>query len=200
MSTAPPSQSPAQAKNKKDRKLGLKALKACFMLVLGFAGGFLSLVFVYWSKPLWATVAIDGVAIANTYIVFTTFLFVGFTVLLAVAGILFAQEFSRSKESHLLEALEHMCGGIHKDEKLSTKLVESILGSVEGRRFLEEKLESKIDELITQRSHTLRQSAEAAERLTESRSQRTGGAQGKSPWTHGPEQHGTSENTNGSRR
>ncbi|MCW3151924.1 hypothetical protein N8H69_05215 [Achromobacter spanius] len=161
------------------------------MLLIGFCGGFLSWAFIAWTKPVWAGEALDGISVANTYIVFTSFIFVAFTVFLAIAGFVFTQQFSQNREIHISDALNHIKNTITKDEQASTSLVKAILESPDGKRFLQGMLESKVDELIRDRTRNLQQQAEAAGALAGA----AGAKPATTPWK--PDPNANNERPNG---
>lgn len=142
--------------------------KSCLFILSGFCGGFLSWAFIAWLKPIWAQEGYDGVSIVNTYIVFTSFIFVAFTVFLAIAGFVFTQQFSYNREIHVSDAFDHIKKTVQKDDRVATSLVSAILESPDGKRFLKDMLESKVESLIQNRSNMLAQQALAAGSLTTS--------------------------------
>jgi len=160
-------------------KCGSILAKSAMMLLIGFCGGFLSWAFIAWARPIWANEALDGISTANTYIVFTSFIFVAFTVFLAIAGFVFTQQFSQNREMHISDALDHIKNTIIKDERTATSLVTAILESPDGKRFLKEMLESKVQELIQERSRSLAQQAQVAERLA---GDTPNSSSGRTPW------------------
>jgi hypothetical protein len=138
------------------------------LILMGFSGGFLAIMFCSWSKPLWlkeTMAAADGLALANTYIVFTSFIFVAFTVFLGVAGFLFTQQFSQSKETHVNEAIEHIKNTISGNGVWSTSLMNAILENPDVKRHVQMQLDKKVEELIDQRFAALSARAQAAAEL-----------------------------------
>jgi hypothetical protein len=129
-----------------------KVLKKIFrifaFLLAGFAGGALTPWTLGWIKGIEAPSASDAVSIANTYIVFTTIIFVGVTVILAVAGYVFTQQFSATKGAQESEALNELKEKIKNDESIGIALANSILENSDVKRHLESLLKNKFQELI----------------------------------------------------
>jgi hypothetical protein len=128
-----------------------KIYKLLALLLIGFAGGALSPWVVGWFNGTIEQSQSDAIAIANTYIIFTTLIFVGFTVVLALAGYALTQQFSASKETqeaHLCKELEEK---IRSDENIGIKLADAILDNPDVKRHLDGKIGSKLKELIEER-------------------------------------------------
>jgi len=130
----------------------LKAFKLFGFLLIGFCGGCLAPWFVGWLGKIPTTTSTgDAIAIANTYIVFTTLIFVGFTVVLGVAGYFFTQQFAASKEAEQLEVFSQLKQKIKQDEKLGISVLDSLLDNPDVKRHIEEQLQEKMEELIESR-------------------------------------------------
>ncbi|SEQ61732.1 hypothetical protein, partial [Nitrosomonas ureae] len=84
----------------------------------------------------------------NTYIVFTTIIFVGVTVILAIAGYVLAQQFSESREIQEDRLFAVLKEQIKNNEPVGIALANAILDNSDVKRHLEDKLVSKIDEII----------------------------------------------------
>lgn len=120
-------------------------------LLLGFAGGALSPWVLAWVTPVPISSPGNAVAIANTYIVFTTIFFVGVTVVLAVAGFVFTQQFSATKETQEIQVLNALKFKVKSDEQTATSLLEALLDNPDARRHVQNLLQEKVDELINER-------------------------------------------------
>ncbi|MGY6275135.1 hypothetical protein [Methylomonas sp. MgM2] len=125
--------------------------KILAVLLLGFVGGALSPWVLSWAAPVPIAEPSDAVAVANTFIVFTTFFFVGITVVLAVAGFVFTQQFSATKETHEIQALNELKDKIKSHEQTATSLLDALLENPDVKRHIETLLQTKIDELINER-------------------------------------------------
>jgi len=109
----------------------------------------------------------DAVSIANTYIVFTTIIFVGVTVLLAVAGYVFTQHFSSTKSSQEREILDELKEKVKTDEQVGIKLTTKLLENPDVKRHLSRLLNLKVDEIIRARMVDAGAAAAAAARTAQ---------------------------------
>lgn len=121
------------------------------VLIVGFAGGVIAPMVLGWLKSVAVGSPSDAVSIANTYIVFTTIIFVGFTVVLGIAGYVFTQQFSASKQVQENQIIDELRSRLGNDEKLAIKLLDSLLENPDVKAHLVSQLESKVDELIAER-------------------------------------------------
>jgi predicted PurR-regulated permease PerM len=119
------------------------------ILLIGFIGGAMYPCLQGWIKT--STVppsSSDAIAIANTYIVFTTIIFVGVTVILAIAGYIFTQKISESQETQETRIVEHLIKDVQKNEQLGTKLIQAILANGDVQRLLDGHIRSKVEESL----------------------------------------------------
>ena len=133
------------------------------VLSVGFAGGFMAPVFIGWFSKARIDLASDAISIANTYIVFTTIIFVGFTVVLGVAGYVFTQQFSSSKEAqtnHLIKELEER---LRTDQGFGIAFIDKAMDNPDVIRHVSCKLEGKIKELLKEKSNNKKQAAAQAQ-------------------------------------
>lgn len=127
-----------------------KIFEILAVLIIGFAGGVIAPMVLGWLKSV-TVAAPDAISIANTYIVFTTIIFVGFTVVLGIAGYVFTQQFSAAKkaqEDQIIDELRSRLGG---DEKLAISLLDTLLENSDVKAYFVDLLENKVDELIAER-------------------------------------------------
>ena len=117
-----------------------------------------------WIKSTAGVVATpsDAVAIANTYIVFTTIIFVGVTVVLAIAGYVFTQQFSETKESQLSQLTDELKKSAKTEEKIGLALIDAILENGDVKRHIDYKLQEKIKELILESKTASKQAVDKA--------------------------------------
>ena len=111
-----------------------------------------SFLFMNWLQPYLAvkiTVPSDAIAVANTYIVFTTIIFVGFTVVLGIASYVFTQQFSASKETNEIRILEDLKIRLKDNESLSLNLIKIIMENEAVKAHVTDILESKVNQLVT---------------------------------------------------
>ena len=132
-------------------RIVLKVFKIFGFLLAGFSGGCLAPWFLTWIHKVSIDTASDAVAIANTYIVFTTIIFVGFTVVLGVAGYFFTQQFSTTKETEQLEVFKQLKEKLRGDEQTGIDLLNSLLDNPDVKVHIVEILQAKVDELIDSR-------------------------------------------------
>lgn len=122
--------------------------KILAVFLIGFAGGAITPWALGWINSATVGTPSDAVAIANTYIVFTTIIFVGVTVILAIVGYVFTQQFSATKESQLSQLVEELKSAAKTDEKLGIALINAMLENNDVKRHVDKKLQEKTDELI----------------------------------------------------
>jgi heme/copper-type cytochrome/quinol oxidase subunit 2 len=128
-----------------------KFYKLLAISLFGFAGGVIAVLFMNWLSPMNIKVGStsDAISVANTYIVFTTIIFVGFTVVLGVAGYVFAQQFSASTESHENRLIDDLKAKLKDNEMLSLELIKAILENEAVKSHLTVTLESKVSQVVT---------------------------------------------------
>lgn len=124
-------------------------------MIVAFAGGFFATIFINFLKPIDLPSASDAVSIANTYIVFTTIIFVGFTVVLGVAGYVFSQQFATSKEMHEDRLIQDLKLKLQDNEKLSWDIIQAALDNEAVRLRLTETLENKVNQIVTDKTTEL---------------------------------------------
>lgn len=126
--------------------------KLLAIALFSFAGGVVAFLFMNWLQPYLAvkiTIPSDAIAVANTYIVFTTIIFVGFTVVLGIASYVFTQQFSASKETNEIRILEDLKIRLKDNESLSLSLIKVIMENEAVKAHVTEVLESKVNQLVT---------------------------------------------------
>lgn len=129
----------------------LRITKILGLVLCGFAGGTLSPWILGWIKSVSVGTPSDAYAIANTYIVFTTIIFVGITVLLAIAGYVITQQFSAAKIAHEMQIIDELKDKLASEERLAITLVTTILENREVTQHVRTLLEQKVDALIRER-------------------------------------------------
>ena len=118
------------------------------ILLIGFVGGALYSCLQGWIKPT-SVQGSDAIAVANTYIVFTTIIFVGVTVILAIAGYIFTHKLSESQEAQETRIVENLIKDVQKNEQLGIKLIEAVLGNGDVQRMLDGHILSKLEESLS---------------------------------------------------
>lgn len=136
--------------------------KILAVFLIGFAGGAITPWALSWIKSATVGTPSDAVAIANTYIVFTTIIFVGVTVILAIVGYVFTQQFSATKESQLGQLADELKKTAKTDEDFGIKLINAMLENGDVKRHVDNKLQEKIKELILESKATSKQALDKA--------------------------------------
>lgn len=130
------------------------------VLLIAFCGGFTAFIFTgLWSGPLSATQG-DPVSIANTYIVFTTIIFVGITLVIGLMGFVFTQQFAMAKEMQV----EHLVAEIEDELRTnlndrSIKLIDAALDNPDVQAHVAKKIESKFQQLMDEKVAGLKRMA-----------------------------------------
>lgn len=122
------------------------------ILVIAFIGGFTAFIFTgLWKGPMSIGTA-DPVAIANTYIVYTTIIFVGITIILALMGFVFTQQFSMAKEMQVNHLILEIEDGLKKNlNDRSIKLIDAALDNPDVQTHVAKKIESKFQQLMDEK-------------------------------------------------
>lgn len=68
----------------------------------------------------------DVIAVANTYIVFITLIFVLITLFITVAGIWFSKQFAIRKDKEIKDNMHDLFESLNKDGKLAKKFVKGL--------------------------------------------------------------------------
>jgi len=118
-----------------------------FFLLIGFAGGCIAPFFWGWLSSVTVS-SPDAVSIANTYIVFTTIIFVGVTVVLAVMGYVFTHQLSVTRKAHERDLFDEMKTKLSVDERWGIGFATAVIENDDVLRFLEQHLVSKINEKL----------------------------------------------------
>lgn len=129
----------------------IRIVQIAFVALVGFAGGTLSPWVLGWIKNVTVETAGDAFAIANTYIVFTTIIFVGITVLLAIAGYVIAQQFSAAKSAHESEIIDELIACVGKDEVMGVGIITAVLENPDVIAHLNKLMNDKFDELVKEK-------------------------------------------------
>ncbi|MDC4360986.1 hypothetical protein NQ651_17510, partial [Acinetobacter baumannii] len=103
-----------------------KFLKYTSILFIGFVGGCLAPMFLSLFKATTPSTLDQAVAIANTYIVFTSIFFVGITVLLAIGGYVLSQQLATTRKHLETQAHEDLMKRIRYSENIATEAVKHL--------------------------------------------------------------------------
>lgn len=146
--------------------------KLMAVMLAGFAGGFISpILYSFYSKTAIPS-ASDAIAIANTYIVFTTIIFVGFTVVLGLAGYVFTQQFSTTKENQENILFSELKSKIANDDDIAMEIFKAVLNNSDVIRDfskrVEEKVQERVDDLMNEINSSAQEERDVATRRHES--------------------------------
>jgi hypothetical protein len=127
------------------------------LFFISFVGGSLTVVFWYnFSEFSIKIQSTDAISIANTYIVFTTIIFVGFSVFLAIAGFIFTQQFSTSKEDQFTHLLREIGDKLKENENdFGIKFINKSFENPDVKNYVHDKLNKKLNQLIQDKANNL---------------------------------------------
>lgn len=150
-----------------DTLLGTKLKKIGFffaVFVVGFLGGFVALMWSTHFQKLGSPTAPDAISIANTYIVYTTLIFVGFTVVIAILSYIYSQQFEANKVSQISELVNELKEKARNNDSFGQSILGEALKNRDVLRYLEQTLSDKLNSLIDARSNDARADADRAAR------------------------------------
>lgn len=134
-----------------------KFLYVLGICILGIIGGWLGVLTMDWWLGI--TVKIpsanatmpsgDAIAIANTYIVFTTIIFTGLAIFIALIAYISSQEHTKHRKATESEFIKDLLNDCQKNEDHRNQIIESILGNRHTVELLESKLNETIRRLVT---------------------------------------------------
>lgn len=119
-------------------------------LLFGFSGGCLGFFFIQFSLNVFSRelpLPSDAISIANTYIVFTTFIFTGLAIFLALATYYFSVQQAKNRkhlESELLEKILIQC---QKNKEIGVEVITHLIKNQEAINHFEEVHGEKIREI-----------------------------------------------------
>lgn len=131
---------------------GISTIKFVFItLLFGFCGGCLGFFFISWYYNTFSRtvpVPADAIAIANTYIVYTTFIFTGLAIFLAIATYYFSVQQAKSRKHLEHELLEKLLTQCKKDKKIGIELITQLIENQKAIQRFEELHGDKIRETV----------------------------------------------------
>lgn len=119
-------------------------------LLFGFSGGCLGFFFIQFSLNIFSRalpLPSDAISIANTYIVFTTFIFTGLAIFLALATYYFSVQQAKTRkhlESELLEKILIQC---QENKEIGVEVITHLIKNQEAINHFEEVHGEKIKEI-----------------------------------------------------
>lgn len=139
-------------------------------LLGGFCGGIAGSIVAFtainrWSTPL-TVASSDAVSIANTYIVYTTFVIAAVAAVLAIAGMIFSEHFAMEKDSHIENAFKALISQLATDEEKAVKFVKELMKNPGVVQSVSDSVEEKLSEIVARRK------AEAGQRANDARNEK----------------------------
>ena len=144
--------------------------RVIFIVFLGFIGGCLSpyvisKVQVLFGAPPVVNVS-DTISIANTYIVFTTFIFTAIAIIVAVASYLFAQEAAKSRQIQEQTLFSDLIKSCTEKSELGRDLISKLLENENVIEHFEKRLNDKIDDILSKRCQLSQESERVSKKRT----------------------------------
>lgn len=93
----------------------------------------------------------DVIAVANTYIVFTTFIFVLITIIVTGGGIWFSKWFGLSKDQEIRENMRELFECIDSDDALAQNFVKRLFEHREIADLLHQLVQARVQDEIKER-------------------------------------------------
>nr|VFK52559.1 MAG: hypothetical protein BECKTC1821D_GA0114238_11913 [Candidatus Kentron sp. TC] len=90
--------------------------------------------------------ASDVISIANTYIVFTTFIFVMITIMIAISSMWFSKWFGSTKDKEIRENQRELLDKLESDPKLADTFISTLLKQQKVEKRVKSVVEPIIDE------------------------------------------------------
>lgn len=104
------------------------------------------------TKNVWQPATSDAISIANTYIVFTTIIFVATTIFLAVAGIWFTHQFASTKEAQTTNLMSEIEQRLRENkDDCGIKFIEKVINNPDVSRHIQNKIDEKIQQILEEK-------------------------------------------------
>ena len=94
----------------------------------------------------------DVIAVANTYIVFTTFIFVLITIIVTGTGIWFTKWFGLTKHQEIRENMQDFFQNLDEDSQLANRFVKELFEHKEVSNLLHKLVQSRVESELASRS------------------------------------------------
>ena len=115
----------------------------------GFSGGLFSPFFVSWLRLSQPSNS-NAIAVANTFIVFVTLIFIVVTVLVTIAAYIFSSQIVHSKLSMQMDLFEEIAERLNQNEEIALAFAEVILGNAAITERIAGAIDAKIPDLVRQ--------------------------------------------------
>jgi hypothetical protein len=90
----------------------------------------------------------DAISIANTYIVYSTFMIAAVAVFLTTAGLIFTQHFAMEKESCVADAFAALVGEMTSANGRAVEVVKEVMKNTEVIQHFEDQVREKLREVM----------------------------------------------------
>ncbi|MDN7176778.1 hypothetical protein M0D69_01820 [Caballeronia sp. SEWSISQ10-4 2] len=90
----------------------------------------------------------DAISIANTYIVYSTFMIAAVAVFLTVAGLIFTQHFAMEKERHAADAFTALVGEMARTNGCAVEVVKEVMKNAEVVQHFDDQVKEKLREVM----------------------------------------------------
>lgn len=144
-------------KTYKFKERGLKLINNVFkygaLLLAGFIGGCLAPMFLSLFQEHPPKTLDQAVAIANTYIVFTTIFFVGITVLLALGGYILSQQLATTRKHLENQAHEDLMKRIRFSESIATDIVKNLSANGDFKNQITQNIKEYTNQILNEAAH-----------------------------------------------
>ncbi|KQR89805.1 hypothetical protein ASG35_00695 [Burkholderia sp. Leaf177] len=98
-----------------------------------------------------AVAGVDAVAIANTFIVYTTLMITAVAVFLTAAGLIFAQHFAVEKERHVADAFAALVAEMARTNGYAVEVVKEVMKNAEVVQHFDDQVKEKLNEVMRAR-------------------------------------------------
>nr|VFJ72045.1 MAG: hypothetical protein BECKFM1743A_GA0114220_106183 [Candidatus Kentron sp. FM]VFJ72791.1 MAG: hypothetical protein BECKFM1743C_GA0114222_106712 [Candidatus Kentron sp. FM]VFK19641.1 MAG: hypothetical protein BECKFM1743B_GA0114221_106342 [Candidatus Kentron sp. FM] len=116
--------------------------------------------------------ASDVIAVANTYIVFTSFIFIMFTLIVAGLGLWFARWFSITKDKEITENLHTLFDALHANSQLADRFAKKLFEHEEISNKLHKLVQIRVERELEQRTLKSGETLDFSDKLTRDDGQR----------------------------
>lgn len=117
-------------------------------VVGGLIGGLIAFTAINYTGRLATLSSSDAISIANTYIVYTTFVIAAVALLLTIAGLIFTQHFAVEKESHIAHAFSCVLDVVRTNDEKAVILVQQAMENPRVVEYVSEALQAKISQEV----------------------------------------------------
>lgn len=117
-------------------------------VVGGLMGGLAAVAAINYCTRVAALGNADPVSIANTYIVYTTFVIAAVAVFLTIAGLIFTQHFAMEKQTHVAHAFEALVNDLCSANGKAVELIKEVMKHPEVVQHMDDSVKGKLAEVV----------------------------------------------------